>query len=428
MNAPDPKAGPTGIFAKQRRKQREAAPRIARAISVLIVSFLVFAVIWSARTEMQELVRAEGEIAPMGELRRIDHFDGGLIAELFVRAGARVEAQQPLARIDHPGLADRIAEVESELSALAKDISDVTWLLGGEGDHAITPVVAAQRNLFNSQQKIMGRRIDRLNKAIDVAAAQKSNAKAHLSLSEGSLNRLQSLHERGVVSQANLSAGAEQAAEIRSDLLRSEADHARATLNAIEAEAAKEEALLAFRETHLKSLYKLERSRKILDVQLQNLLAQQDRQIVRAPEDGVIQLSNVTTRGEVVPPGGTLFELLPSGERLIAVVQIDPKDVGHIRMGQDVVLKLETFDARRFGELRGEIELISATSVVPDQGPAFYRAIIAPTSETVGVGDDLRSLRAGMTLSAEILTSSRTVLSYLLKPVQRVLDQSMTER
>ena len=428
MNPPRAKARPAGVFAKQQRRRREAAPRIARAVSILIVSFMIFAIIWSARTEMQELVRAEGEIAPMGELRRIDHFDGGMIAEIFVGVGDRVTAQQPLARIDNPGLAGRIAEIESELSALEKDISDVIWLLGDEGDHDITPVVAAQRDLFSSQQTIMSRRIDRLNEATDVTAALKSNARAHLALSERALSRLQSLHDRGVVSQASLQTGAEQAAEIRSDFLRSEADHAKATLDAIEAEAVREEALLAYRETHLKSLSQLERSRKILDVQLANLLQQQARQIVRAPEAGVIQLGNVTTPGEAVAPGGLLFELLPSGERLVAVVQIDPKDVGHIRVGQAAVLKLATFDARRFGEVHGEIELLSPTSIVPEQGPAFYKAVIALAAETVGIGADRRPLRAGMTLSAEILTSNRTVMSYLLKPVQRVLDQSMTER
>ncbi len=190
----------------------------------------------------------------------------------------------------------------------------------------------------------------------------------------------------------------------------------------------KDEAYLAFQEEHLATLNDLERSRNLAQLKLDGLIAQRERQVVRAPESGAIQSSFVTTIGEVVPSGGTLFELLPSDKRLVAVAKIDPKDVGHVRVGSSVVVKVTTFDARRYGEIQGSIELISPTSIVPENAAAFYKAVISLENNTIGEGANERLLRAGMTLNAEIETSKRTVLNYLLKPIQNAFARSLAER
>lgn len=418
----------TGVFDSQTRQKREAAPKIARALMLLIASFLVFAIIWSTKTEMRELVRAEGEIAPLGELRRVDHFDGGVVVDLFVTVGTLVVANQPLAKIENPGLRSQIAELEAELASLDNEISSLTWLLEGEVVGDVSPSIEAQRNLFTTRQEMMKRRTNRLAEAVEIAAAMRDNARDHLSISETSLSRLQKLHDRGVVSQSKLLVQAEEAASIRADYFRADANYSKAKLDASEASAASDEAYLSFQEEHLITLSNLTRSRKLNQIKLNGLIAKKSRQMILAPESGVIQSSFTTTIGEVVPPGATLFELLPSGKRLIAVVKIDPKDVGHVRVGAKVVMKVTTFDVRRYGEVHGSIELISPTSIVPDNAPAFYKAQLSLESDTVGDGLKVGRLRAGMTLSAEIETSKRSVLSYLLKPVQSVLSRSLSER
>lgn len=428
MKRPQSATKTTGIFDSQSRQEREAAPKIARALMLLITSFLVFAAIWSTKTEMRELVRAEGEIAPLGELLRVDHFDGGVVADLFVSVGTLVVANQPLARIESPGLHDQVAELEAELASLDTEISSLTWLLEDEAIGGVSPSIEAQRNLFIARQDMMKRRTNRLAEAMEIAAALRNNARDHLSLSEASLSRLQSLHDRGVVSQSKLLVQAEEAASIRADYFRADANYSKAKLDASEASAARDEAYLSFQEEHLNTLSNLARSRKLIQIRLNGLGTRKSRQVILAPESGVIQSSFTTTIGEVVPPGGTLFELLPSGKRLIAIVKIDPKDVGHVGVGANVVMKMTTFDARRYGEVRGSIELISPTSIVPDNAPAFYKALLSLESDTVGDGPNKRRLRAGMTLSVEIETSKRSVLSYLLKPVQSVLSRSLTER
>lgn len=417
-----------GAFEIQSNQERQSAPNIARALILLITSFLVFALIWAAKTEMRELVRAEGEISPAGALRRVDHFDGGMVAELFVTVGSVVAANQPLARIESPGLDDQIAELEAEISSLSNEISNMEWLLDGETSGDVSRVAGAQRDLFTARQQIMKRRVDSLVEAMNIAEALRDNAKDHLSLSERSLNRLRSLHERGVISQSNLLVQAEEASSIRSEYYKADANYSKAKLDTSAANAARDESYLIFREEKLNMLHNLEREKQNIQLKLGTLIAKRGRQIVRAPESGVIQSSFATTVGEVVPQGGSLFEILPSDEQLIAVVKIDPKDVGHTQEGSSVIVNITTFDTRRFGQLQGSINLISPTSISPENVPAYYKAEVSLEKSFVGNGINTRQLRAGMTLNAEIETSKRSVLSYLLKPVQNVLSRSLTER
>ncbi len=421
-----PKA--SGAFAIQARQQREAAPNVARALMLLLASFLAFAIIWSTQTEMRELVRAEGEIAPFGEVRRVDHFDGGVVAEIFVGVGESVVANQPLAKIENPDLRDQTAELEAELATLSNEISNLLWLLEGQVVGDVSPAAAAQRDLFLAQQEMMKHRTNRLAEAMMIAGNLRKNALEHLSISENSLERLRLLHDRGVISQSRLLIQTEEAASIRANFIQADANYAKAKLEVSEAKAMRDEAYLSFREEHLKSLSELERSKQFVEARLISMRNKMARQLIRAPEDGVIQASFATTIGEVVAPGGTLFELLPSDERLVAVVKIDPKDVGHVQEGSSVVIKVTTFDARRYGDVLGSIELISPTSIASDNAPAYFKAVISLESDAVGEGANAKLLRAGMTLSAEIETTNKSVFRYLLKPVQNLFDRSLTER
>ena len=358
-------SGSLGVFETQSRKQKETAPKIARALMILIASFLIFVLVWSAKTEMRVIVRAEGEIAPLGEIRRVDHFDGGVVAEILVTEGSTVTANQPLARVEDPSLQGNIAELEAELAYLNEEISNLAWLLEGHVTIGVSRATEVQYELFVARQKMMKYRAERLAESAQIAEDLLDNARQQLSLSESSLQRIQMLYDRGVISQSNLLIEIEEAEGARAEYLRADSNYSKARLDASVAKAEKDEAYLAYQEEHLDALNDLERSRKLAQVRLVGLKAQKRRQVVRAPESGVIQSSFTTTIGEVVPAGGTLFELLPSNEQLVAIVKIDPKDVGHVQVGSSVVVRVATFDSRRYGEVRGSIDLISPTSIVP---------------------------------------------------------------
>ena len=420
--------GAEGVFAKQRRLNRESGPRTARALTMLIVSLLVFMSIWATQTELREVARAEGEISPAGELRRVDHFDGGEVVEILAAVGDEVRRGDVLARIKHPDIEPKIVELETQLSGLDEDIANTKWLLGEVGSHSPSPAAAARLQTFESRQQILAGRIANLERAIEVSERLQANSRRRLVLSEQSLARLESLRQRGVASDAQYILQAEETASVHDDLLQAEASHMRSLIEARDAVAARDEARLAFREEQLAALNELERERRILGVQLDDLRATEARQIIRAPEAGVVQSVGVTTTGEVVPPGALLFELLPSDEQLVAIVKISPSDIGFVSIGSSVSIKPTGLDAKRHGDVEGVITAISPTSIVSDRDPPYFRAEVTLNAQSTVNGRVAKSLRAGMTVQAEILTSSRTVVEYILKPVGRLFEGGLTER
>ena len=436
---------PAGVHAASLNVEREAAPRAARSL-IIVISALIFSLLaWASQTELQELARADGEIAPTGELRRVDHFDGGVIRELYVSAGETVVAGQSLAKLEQPGLAADTREVSQRLTEVNADISRLTELLRdaeevaeralntGASERPAAPGRAdiyadAQHSLFLARQSILAERVNHRRAAIDAAQGLQENATNRAVLSDRALARFQRLFERGVVSESQFLEQSEETETVHSGLLTANVEMARAQNEFAEAEAAYREAALAYREQHLERLHLLQQEQRLLRVQADDLAARTARLELRAPEAGVIQSVSVSTVGEVVSPGGTVFELLPTSETLVAVIKINPKDIGHIHEGAMVRVKPSTFDARRFGHVSGVIERISPTTVIADREEPFFKTVIRLDDDHIGSGIYRRQLRAGMIVSAEVQTASRTVLSYLLKPINRSLERSLTER
>lgn len=373
----------------------------------------------------------------------MDHFDGGVIKAIYVRTGEMVTAGQPLARLEQPGLAADAREVAQRLQELAADIARVTDLLRDAefiANHAAkraqatgTTVVGggyakAQHSLFLARQAILAERINHRRAAVAAARGLKQNAETRVALSDRSLDRFQQLYDRGVASEAQFLSQTEETETVRADLLSAGVEMTRAQNKFTEAEAAYAEAALAYREQRLERLHDLQKEERLLRLRSEDLVARSARLELTAPEAGVVQSISVSTIGEVVPPGGTVFELLPTSETLVAVIKISPKDIGHIQTGAVVRIKPSTFDARRFGHVTGVIERISPTTVIEEREEPFFKTVVRLEADYIGEGVYRRHLRAGMIVSAEVQTASRTVLSYLLKPINRSLEKSLTER
>ena len=186
--------------------------------------------------------------------------------------------------------------------------------------------------------------------------------------------------------------------------------------------------MLSLREELFKESMELELEEQRLDQLYSDLREQQASLIVTSPENGVIQSVAFPTVGEIMGPDAVMFELLPSNARLVAEIRLSPGDIGHVSSGARVEMKVKTYDFRRHGGIGGTIESMSPSRVTKPDGTHFYRATVTLDRPVLGSEPELRPLRPGMELAAEIQTQSRTVLQYLLKPIDIALNSAMTER
>lgn len=135
-----------------------------------------------------------------------------------------------------------------------------------------------------------------------------------------------------------------------------------------------------------------------------------DRLDIRAPVRGVVKDMRFRTVGGVVAPGAPVTDIVPMEQGLLAEVKISPRDVGHVRVGQDVVTKISTYDFARYGVVMGKLTSLSATFQEQD-GQVYYKGFVK--LDRVGVGPDpaANPLLPGMVLQADIRLGSRSCSS-----------------
>ena len=153
-----------------------------------------------------------------------------------------------------------------------------------------------------------------------------------------------------------------------------------------------------------------------------------ERLYVRAPQRSFVHEITPKAVGEVIRPGDIVAKLVPIDDRMVAEVELMPDDVGHVKPGHYVDVKVTAFDAELYGAVSGSVKTISPTTFEDDRGNKFYKAVVTLDRMVVGRGDKKYPLLPGMVVNAEIATGAKSVLQYILKPIYRSANVAFSER
>jgi adhesin transport system membrane fusion protein len=148
------------------------------------------------------------------------------------------------------------------------------------------------------------------------------------------------------------------------------------------------------------------------------------RTVLTSPIRGVVKTIKSNTLGGVVSPGATVMEIIPMGARILVEARIRPADIGFVRVGQNVTIKLSAYEFNIYGGLKGKVQSISPDALGdPDRAAApdgtYYRALVLAERTPPKKGSKPIAVMPGMTGSVEINTGQRSVLGFLMRPVLR---------
>jgi HlyD family secretion protein/adhesin transport system membrane fusion protein len=152
------------------------------------------------------------------------------------------------------------------------------------------------------------------------------------------------------------------------------------------------------------------------------------RLMVRAPTRGVIQELVAKSVGQVMRPGELIASIVPMNGDMVAEVRIQPREIGHVHEGARAEIQVTTFDAVRFGKIPGTVRQISATTFYGQDSEPYYKAVIALERNFFTFSGQRHFVMPGMVVQAEILTGSKTLMAYLLKPLYQNYSTSFSER
>ena len=419
-----------------------APPALTRAALAIFSGLVIALLIWSNIAQVRERSIAYGEIAPYGSTREAAHLEGGIVEDVFVTPGQTVEEGAPLARLrveNAGGELSRFAArranlllIAERLSAQAEDRAPDFGALGEEWPALAAEQLSIHEAVVRQHKAMMDTLIAKEASARSEVAGAESESATQIELrglARQQLSIQEELIEEGFTSrQAFLDAQADYAsanAAARNARTRLEqAREARAS-----ATAERESAEAAYRNKAAEERAKAIAELAEIEQPLLSLEDRTERLTVRAPVSGVVKSVAVNGRGDVVSPGGVVAEITPTDDRLVAEVRIEPKDVGHVAIGQETEITVTTFDPNRYGKLEGAISHISADTFVDERtGKTYYMAFVALDGGDPDQQNLIGRLGPGMEVRADIITRSRSLMQYILKPVERSLDRAFAER
>ena len=420
--------------------EEQGPPRLVSLAAMLTLALLVAVIAWSSITKVSEKALAPGKVIPAGLNHTVQHLEGGLVMELLVRDGDPVKKGDLLLRFDPTATSSELEQIRIRKVALDLEAERLAALVESrepnfsDTDTAYASLIAKQRTVYHAQ------RISH-ERGIQVAESQISQRETELIQQ---LNAVESLTEetklfqeqvdirlklegKNVISRTELLSTKSRLAEAQRDLRRAKDSVSVARSGLEEAKQHKNELEAAF----FKEL-ELEAGRvatEIMEVS-QTMVRLQDRlqrMEIRSSVDGIVQGLSLGSGSAVVEPGQLIMELVPTDDELVVEARVSPADIGHVKQGQPSDIKIDSYDPAKFGSVKGQVRRISANTYLNEKSQPYYRVEISLEKDHLGKASDSLRIIPGMTVMADIITGSKTILDYLLKPINRGMDNAFCE-
>ncbi len=413
--------------------------KLRRTMFSIVILVLIF-VVWSIVAQMDELARARGEIQPGGHVQVLQSKEGGSIVKLFVKEGDIVKAGQAIAEFDNTALEKDQAQTDIKVSSLLIERERMLAILQNRRPDFSKyakdfPLLVEQAKAsYDAQVASRGAAIAVKRSEVGQQGSQLAGSdreqrivKRELREARERLNRLEEGSRRGVVTKLALSEARQSliSLEERLDELKTRSESTKNTLSGADAEVRRLRAELN-QQLSLELSKVTEQYRELVE-EGKYLGNRQGKTLIKAPVDGTVINLPQSGAGTVIPPGGALAEVVPIGQEIIMEAMVTPRDIGFVKQGQRVSVKIDSFDSARFGAVAGHVKRIAPTSSkLKENGMPFYKVEIALSKPYVGSSN--HRLIPGMTGEADIATGSKSVMQYLLKPIFLAADTAFHER
>ncbi len=416
-------------------------------LRVVLVAVAVVGV-WGGLAPLSGAVVLPGALVSESSVKKVQHLTGGVIAKIAAQDGDLVHAGDLLVRLDDTSVRASRQVVVGQLDAARARITRLVAerdaapamavpekLAARMNDKDVAAIVAAERSLFTarrvsraSQKELLTGRIGQLGEEIQGIDAQMKSQASQLSLIASEEKGVQSLYQKNLVPLARLTAlqregarleGAQGQLVASAAETRSKVDEAKLQVARLDQDF-RAEVMKDLREAQDKEAELVER-----DVAAEDQLNRID---IRAPVSGKVHQLAVHTVGGVVSPGEVLMEIVPEKDELQVEAHLRPQDIDQARIGQATQVRFPAFNQRTTPALAGKVTFISPdTTQDPKGGAPFYRVRVSLARDEIGRLGGLQ-LVAGMPAEVFLQTGSRTMLSYLFKPIRDQMSRVFRER
>ena len=433
--------------------EEASQPKLLLTTTVVLAGFVFLAIIWSIFTDVTERALTYGKLMPTSGVQSIQHLEGGIIRKIHVRNGDKVEKGRLLIEMDTTAIHAELSQLHARHASYVLDIERLKafinweepnleyWLevlletvpsMGNSLDDISSPLqdektlLLTQNKKRANQLQVIDDQIRQHQQELLKLENETIILKNHFDLLKQELAIYESLIEEGHISRKDYIASQKQLNKATGDIDRLGSQIKKERFALSETVSRRERTISDINEKANQELDQL--NAKLMEYQhlVARLNDKLERATVTSPISGIVN-GLVLNEGAVGPAGLYLLDIVPLDKDLMVQSRLNPKDIGHVQVGDPVSIKVMTFDFAEFGSIEGVLTNVSATTFDDEQGLPYYKAEVSLHTQLIG-DKDKRKLVPGMTVEASIITGEKSVMAYLLKPIRRSMGKSFTER
>lgn len=393
--------------------------------------------VWSSLAEVDEITRGTGKVIPSSQAQLVQAAEASVVSEILVRSGEQVRRGQVLVRLDDTMADSELGQLQAENERLAARADRLTGEASGSSLGCAEGTVCyeeqrlqqARMATARSREAAMGAAVEQRRRDLREAEATAAALEQSVRLSEQEVQMLEPLAARGIVPQTELLTAQRELVDVRGRLSAARQAAARASASISEAQAELQATRLDFRQQALDERSEVTTRMAVNEQSIRGAQARRNRNELRAPTDGVVNNVQVTTVGGFVNAGQMIMQVVPVGDRLLIEARVSPRDIGFVSVGDPANIKVTAYDFATYGGLRGRVTEVSADSIYDEvERQAYYRVLVETETSYVSAHGRRYPIVPGMITDVEIVTGSKSILSYLLKPITRGFNMALTER
>ena len=392
---------------------------------------------WASFAQTEEVTRGMGKVIPSSKAQLVQPAEPATVAEILVRGGQTVKKGQLLVRLDDAQASSELGQLRTETERLQARASRLDGeASGNEIDCGEGSLCAEEQRLqqvrlaaAQSRENSLASAVEQRRRDLSEAQSTVSTLQDSVRLAQDQVNMLEPLARQGIVPRTELLTAQRDLVDTQGRLSAARQAVARSQAAVSQAQSDLSAARLEFRQQALNERSEINTRIAVNEQTIRGAEARRDRNELRSPADGIVNDVQITTIGGFVNAGEKIMQIVPVGEKLLVEARVAPKDIAFIKVGDKANVKVTAYDFATYGGLSGRVQQVSADSVYDEaEREAYYTVLVETDRAFLMRGSQRLPIVPGMICDVEIITGSKTILSYLMKPVTRALNESLTER
>lgn len=420
----------------------QKAPIKSKAILWIILGVITLLIIWANFAHVDELARGSGKVIPSKQVQVVQNLEGGIVSDILVQEGQRVEKGQVLVKIDDTSFSSsykeshlRYHELKAKALRLKAESSAQPFQANGKNEADISDTILQEQSLYNLNRNQLEQQINILKEQaaqreneLREAKAKEQELKTAYKLISEEVKIMRPLVQSGLVSQVEFLQLSRQATATKGELDAVTLSIPRIQSSIAEARNKIENSRLEFRSKAKEEQTQVTAELSRLSESEQALEDRVNRTLVRSPVRGIVKQLFIKTINGVVQPGMNIVEIVPLDDELLIEAKIKPSDIAYIYPGQTANVKFTAYDFAVYGGLKGTVTHVSADTILDDEGNSFYLVRIKTDKSYLQRDGKKFDIMVGMVATVDILTGKKTVMDYIIKPLMKAKEGALTER